>query len=159
MRSALLSLGLVLATLAGTPVGAAPDDAPPSVAFGTQDGAILLGLPTGHETLDEVPADDAPAAGVHGTARDVGSGVDRVMVTFCRGSRRSDGGWTCGSNGVALPGDIVAVDAALRCRDQRRSCSWAVAAPALPGTYLVVARAWDRAGNARSRGPIEVVVA
>jgi hypothetical protein len=71
------------------------------------------------------------ASKVTGTAQDEGSGVDKVTVTFDRGS-----------------GDSTTLPASLSCSDaSRTSCTWSVDVPDLAGDYDVVAHAIDRSGN------------
>lgn len=140
----LLAVGL---PLVAAPAAAGPDRKPPRVTFTTPEDAVLVGPPTPTE-----------AGQVRGRATDRRSGVRKVVVTFCPGSRTADGGWTCGSD-LTDPRPIVSRRAALSCANgKKRSCDWAAPAPIHPGRWLVFAAATDRAGNERSRGPLQILV-
>ena len=145
MPKMIVALVVAAVVLATAPAAAAGDVRRPRVRFTTADGAALTATPA-----------DAPPAGVRGRAGDDVSGVRRVTVTYCPGSKTSDGSWTCTSNAsVSTP---TTVTAALSCNDTRRSCTWSAPLPRRPGRYLVFATATDRARRARSTGPIEVYV-
>lgn len=90
------------------------------------------------------------ATPVTGVATDKGSGIKKVVVTFCPGSK-SEGSWTC--NG--LPESHTAE---LECHDSRTHCLWSAAPPVTPGSHLVFVKAVDRAKNKAFKGPREVFV-
>ena len=88
------------------------DTAKPVVKISTPDGtSIAL----------------AAAARVDGTATDVGSGIDKVVVVFEAASDQH----------------VVAAD--LACTGGK--CTWTAKVPSAIATYSVTATAWDRAGN------------
>lgn len=77
---------------------------------------------------------------VTGTASDAGSGVDKVIVTFDRGS-----------------GDATSVPASVSCSDaSRTSCAWSADVPDLAGDYEVTAHVTDRSGNASTTEPTQL---
>lgn len=147
MRKTILTvLILVLALFAGSPSAAAVKDKErPTVGFTTGDGSVLAAAPA-----------DAGLSAVKGWAKDDVSGIRRVTVSYCPGSKASDGSWTCGSTGAL--GFLTTTKAALTCNSTRRSCTWTAAVPQHPGTYLAFVKATDRTGRSRSAGPIQVYV-
>lgn len=148
MRKVTVALSFAaLAAITVDPAAAAPADRTrPGVGFTTPDGAVRVSGGTGSEL-----------SATEGWVRDDASGVRRVTVTYCPGSKGEDGSWTCGSTGTV--GTPTTTRAVLTCDRPRRSCSWSAAVPTQPGRYLVFAEASDRAGHRRVVGPIEVVVA
>jgi hypothetical protein len=150
----------VLAALA-VPAYAAPTDRkPPEVRVTTPDGATRVSAPgPAHQaflSVGTVVVVNVGAMSVAGTASDLSSGVERVTVVYCPGSR-SNGGWTCQSSLVATAPTSRA--ATLSCTNAaRRQCTWKAAPPDLPGRYLVFAEARDLAGNRAGTGPVEILV-
>ncbi len=132
---------LVVVAAASTASFAGVDTRDPRVRFTTEDGAVLV----------------SATGSTSGVARDGNSGIKRVKVMYCPGSRTEDGGWTCKVD-ATTPQKIVTNRAALDCTAGARRCTWTAAAPAIPGNYLAFAMAKDRAGNEAIVGPIEVVV-
>lgn len=135
-----LIAAVAAAALAATAPGAsAADSAPPSVAFTTPSGAVIVGV----------------LGGVRGTARD-DTGVAGVRVTYCgNGTIYAGGGWACGG----LAAVIESHDATLSCASSGRTCTWVADVPLQPDNYLVFARATDVAGRSASAGdPILVTV-
>jgi hypothetical protein len=141
---ALLAVALVI--LAAVPAWAASKDRrPPRVGFTTQDQDVVVAAPS-----------HSAATAVQGWAKDKGSGIRRVTVTYCPGRKSSDGSWTCNSTGtLASPSRARAT---LACDPPRRSCTWEAPVPRPAGSYLAFVKAVDRAGNARERGPIQIYV-
>ena len=111
-----------------TPRPAASDRTPPLAAISTPGG-----------TQVEV----TQPATVQGTARDRGTGVRDVAVTFQPAS---------GGAPTVVPAKVSCSDAT------RRDCTWSADVPAVAGTYNVTARAVDRASNAATAGPIDITV-
>jgi hypothetical protein len=137
-----LALVLLLAAVAAPAAARARDYTAPKLSFSTQDGDVLVGAPAASEVST-----------VAGVARDGGSGIRRVVVTYCAGSK-NNGGWTCSS--TLIGSGISTVRAELDCEAAR--CDWAALVPSEPGMYLAFAKAVDRAGNVRHEGPIEITV-
>lgn len=80
---------------------------------------------------------------IEGTAHDAGSGVDKVVVTFDRGS-----------------GDVTTVPASVSCSNAARtSCSWSAEVPDVAGDYEVTAHVTDRSGNTGRSAPIQTTIA
>jgi hypothetical protein len=99
-------------------VPAAPvDAAKPAVAFTTEAGSSV--------------SVTAPAI-VEGLVQDVGSGIEKVLVTFAAGD-----------------GTSKVVPAEVTCDDKtNRKCAWRAKAPAaVASDYMITAEAIDRAGN------------
>lgn len=146
--TAVVLLVAALSVSAISPASAArtPDRTAPSAGFTTTDGAVKVSAAGGSDL-----------AATHGWTRDRSSGVQRVVVTYCPGSKGADGSWTCGSTGSL--GSVMTARADLSCTSSRRSCAWSAPVPQRPGRYLVFARATDRAGHSRAAGPVEIVVA
>lgn len=148
MVNAIVSVLIAFVVLsAGSPAdAAATDHRRPTVGFTTADGAVMVAAPA-----------ESDLSATTGWAKDDLSGVRRVFVTYCPGTKSDDGSWTCGSTGSV--GSVTLVRAALACSATRRSCTWSASVPPEPGTYLVFVKATDRAGHGRAAGPIEVYVA
>jgi hypothetical protein len=104
------------------------DDARPSAAFTTEDGATVTGVTQSAEVL--------------GTATDGRSGVGEVAVTFQPSSGEA----------TRVPARLDCSDSS------RRRCTWAAEAPAVAATYDVTATVTDRAENSDTAGPISVTV-
>lgn len=150
LASIVMVIPLVLAVAA--PASAAPvrDRRPPTVRFTTTDDDVIVAAPV-----------DADLTRVRGTTADrYGRGVKMVSVVFCANARRYPaGGWSCGGTGVSLASPMTRRTADVTCSDSsRRICRWSVSAPTIPGNYLVIATATDRAGNRRTVGPIFITV-
>ncbi len=97
----------------------------PAVRVSTADGTRL--------GLTESPT-------VEGVAADVGSGVDKVLVTFET------------ANGTqVVPADVT-------CDKERDRCTWTVKVPGVLAAYTVTAQAHDRAGNIATSAPIDMSV-
>ncbi|WP_372727707.1 hypothetical protein [Nocardioides sp.] len=148
------TLALLLAVLCSpsAPAASAPpgaDRRPPSSGFTQTDVPVRVGAP--------LPSD---LALVQGWARDDRSGVDRVTVFFCPGTRHQDGSWVCTSelSPVSTPFQVRA-EVVCRAGSRRRDCQWRTPAPERPGRYLVLVRAQDRSGrSATSPEVFEVLV-
>jgi hypothetical protein len=98
------------------------DQSPPSADITSPGGAALS---------------TTESSKVTGTANDDGSGVDKVIVVFDRGS-----------------GDVTSVPASVSCSDaHRRRCTWSAEVPDLAGDYEVTAQVTDRSGNASATEP------
>lgn len=137
---AIATASLVLVAVTPTASLGGADARDPKVRFSTEDGAVLV----------------SAAGSTSGVARDTHSGIKRVKVIYCSGSRADDGGWTCKTDATSPP--VVTERAELDCTAGSRRCNWTAAAPAIPGNYLAFAMAKDRAGNEAVAGPIEVIV-
>src|SRR5881409_395991 len=84
MKRAVLAGAMVATILVATSAGArVVDRSPPSLAFTTQDGAVLVSVP--------VATDQTTTTGrVYDR-----SGIKSVQVFYCTGSKNTRGGWTC----------------------------------------------------------------
>jgi hypothetical protein len=109
---------------------------PPAIAEVTDSDRPAVRVSTADGT--QVGLTGAPT--VKGTATDVGSGVDKVLVTF----------QTAGTKQV--------VEADLTCGPDGRSCAWTAKIPAVLATYAVTATAYDAEGNVAKSGSIDVIV-
>jgi hypothetical protein len=97
----------------------------PAVRVSTTDGTSI--------GLTESPV-------VQGVAADVGSGVDKVLVTFETATGKQ-----------VVPADIT-------CDTSHDKCTWKAKVPAVLATYTVTAEAYDRAGNVARSAPIDMSV-
>lgn len=132
---AVLIAGSVALSALATPASAGKRDRrKPGVNFTTAENATV-----------------SQATPVEGEAWDRRSGIKKVIVTFCAGSKGSDGSWTCDS----LPSSTRAE---LDCHEGRKHCLWSASPPLRPGSHLVFVKAVDRAGNKTYRGPRQVTV-
>lgn len=77
---------------------------------------------------------------VEGVAADVGSGVEKVIVTFTT----ADGKQT-------VPADVT-------CDAKRDRCTWTAKVPAVLASYEITATAYDRAGNLMKSSPVDMSV-
>jgi hypothetical protein len=77
---------------------------------------------------------------VQGVADDVGSGVEKVLVTF-----------------RTATGEQIA-PAKVTCNASHTKCTWSAKVPAVLASYEVTAEAFDRAGNAMRSAPIDMSV-
>ena len=142
MKRAILAAATVSIILVATSAGArVVDRSPPSLAFATQEGAVLVSAPVATEQTR-----------TSGRVYDR-SGIKSLQVFYCTGSKNAGGGWTC--NNTA--GWIGSFGASLSCSSATR-CAWTSELPLHPGQYLAFARATDRLNNAGSIGPIQIVV-
>lgn len=144
--TAVVLVAALVIAMVSPAAGAPRDRQPPTLGFRTQDQSVVAGAPG-----------ETDVTQVRGWARDKRSGIRRVTVTYCAGSKHADGSWTC--NGTPTASGLSVTDARLSCNAKRRSCTWRAAVPVQPGSYLAFAQARDRAGRTRSVGPIQIYVA
>ena len=99
-----------------------------------------LAAPVSNFTTDDngVVLSGSAGGAVSGATNDNLSGVAGVTVTF---------------TSPVLPTGSATAAASLGCDPIRRSCTWSVTAPELPGVYLVTARSADVVGNDEFPGP------
>jgi hypothetical protein len=99
------------------------DTTKPAVAISTEDGMKM---------------ELVSAAHVEGTASDLGSGVEKVVVIFETASEKR-----------VVPAD-------LNCAGGK--CTWKAKVPSALADYVVTAKAWDRAANEGTSKPISLMV-
>jgi hypothetical protein len=109
----------------------------------SQPATVVLDrvLPAG--TIDPPPVVLVPTQTVSGTATDDLSGVDRIVVTLTP---------------TTVPGSPQTVYPTPVCTSDRRSCTWSVPVPLVPGNYDVDVEAKDTAGNVEFDGPTRTIL-
>lgn len=109
---------------------------PPAIAEATDSDrpAVRVSTPDGAQVGLTAPPT------VEGIATDVGSGVEKVLVTFETSTGKE-----------VVPAEVT-------CDAKRGRCMWSAKVPAVIGAYEVTATVSDRAGNDATSAPIDVTV-
>ena len=106
------------------------DDVPPVATIATPTNSILISIPGVQTNF------------ITGTTTDDRIGIASVGATFAT---------------PVVAGLPTVVQATLSCTDERRSCTWSIEPPAVPGPYEVTVAATDRAGNVEAE-PTSITV-